>query len=173
MGYRSGYIGQNRDAVGVDQYNPVILTLVSVFCAYHCKNPNFMYRFNITKNAVALALICISFGGGQLLSQTTVTEGDTTAEIETADRFVRIVLNDGGVRLGQMLSEDADVIRLQTKNLGELNIPKYLVSQMMDLTDSEYDRLSTSRAGRTGRINPQSSRYFFAPSGIQLKQGEG
>ena len=132
-----------------------------------------MLGYDLMKNAVAIALICTCFGGGQLLSQTTANEGDATAEIETADRFVRIVLNDGGVRLGQMLSEDADVIRLQTKNLGELNIPKYLVSQMMDLTGSEYDRLSTSRASRTGRINPQSSRYFFAPSGIQLKQGEG
>jgi hypothetical protein len=57
--------------------------------------------------------------------------------------------------------------------LGKINIPKYLIAQMMDLTASEYDRLGTSRATRNGRINPQSSRYFFAPSGIQLKRGEG
>ena len=100
----------------------------------------------------------------------------TSADTESAaasDRFVRIVMNDGTVKLGQMISEDADFIRLKTNNLGDLNIPKYLVSNMMELTRSEYVRLSISNAGRKGRINPQSSRYFFAPSGIQLKQGEG
>jgi hypothetical protein len=75
--------------------------------------------------------------------------------------------------LGQWLSENADIIQLSTRNLGKINIPKYLIAQMMDLTASEYDRLGTSRATRNGRINPQSSRYFFAPSGIQLKRGEG
>ena len=99
---------------------------------------------------------------------TAIPVNDTNSE-----RFVRLVMNDGSVKLGQWLSEDADVINLDTRNLGELNIPKYLVAQMMDLTASEYDRLSTSRATRNARINPQSSRYFFAPSGIQLKQGEG
>jgi hypothetical protein len=82
-------------------------------------------------------------------------------------------MNDGSVKLGQWLSENADIIQLSTRNLGKINIPKYLIAQMMDLTASEYDRLGTSRATRNGRINPQSSRYFFAPSGIQLKRGEG
>ncbi|MBV42698.1 MAG: hypothetical protein CL834_06655 [Crocinitomicaceae bacterium] len=102
-------------------------------------------------------------------AQTTASPVNDT----NSERFVRLVMNDGSVKLGQWLSEDADVINLDTRNLGELNIPKYLVAQMMDLTASEYDRLSMSRATRNARINPQSSRYFFAPSGIQLKQGEG
>ena len=100
----------------------------------------------------------------------------TTADPESvteSGRFVRIVMNDGTVKLGEMISDDADFIRLETDNLGELNIPKYLVSNMMELTRSEFVRLSISNAGRKGRINPQSSRYFFAPSGIQLEQGEG
>ena len=100
----------------------------------------------------------------------------TTASTDNAavsDRYVRVVMNDGSVKLGQWLSENADIIQLSTRNLGKINIPKYLIAQMMDLTASEYDRLGTSRATRNGRINPQSSRYFFAPSGIQLKRGEG
>ena len=100
----------------------------------------------------------------------------TTARTDNAavsDRYVRVVMNDGSVKLGQWLSENADIIQLSTRNLGKINIPKYLIAQMMDLTASEYDRFGTSRATRNGRINPQSSRYFFAPSGIQLKRGEG
>ncbi len=109
-----------------------------------------------------------------LLAPTSIAQTTANSETEAAsDRYVRLVMNDGTVKLGQLLSENADVFHLNTRNLGDLNIPKYLVAQMMDLTVTEYDRLSTSRAARTGRINPQSSRYFFAPSGIQLKKGEG
>jgi hypothetical protein len=116
-----------------------------------------------------VAMFVLTFAAIQGQAQTTI-ESQSEAVVE---RFVRVVMNDGSVKMGQLLSDTPDVIYLDTRNLGKINVPKYLVAQMMDLTASEYDRLSISRAARNTRINPQSSRYFFAPSGIQLKRGEG
>ena len=52
-------------------------------------------------------------------------------------------------------------------------IPKYLVKGLIEMDGNTFARLSKSAMGRSISINPQSSRYFFAPSGIQLKKGEG
>lgn len=85
-------------------------------------------------------------------------------------RYVRIVLNDGSIKEGQLLDMTDEAIVIQLDLLGATRIPKYLVDTMRDV-----DAPSTSRtpANRAFDINPQASRYFFAPSGIQLRKGEG
>lgn len=87
--------------------------------------------------------------------------------------YVRVVMFDGTSRMGELVEKNSEVVRLRMSQLGEVDVPKYLVKGIIELTADEYVRLSESIVGRTFALNPQSSRYFFAPSGIQLKRGEG
>ena len=107
-------------------------------------------------------LSCVCFFGGGALGQ------DSTA---VAERYVRVVLNDGSIKEGLFIAMDADVLVLDLPTIGPTRIPKYTIQMLQDI-----ESISKSAGGIANRafdVNPQSSRYFFAPSGIQLKKGEG
>lgn len=87
--------------------------------------------------------------------------------------YVKVVLHDGTSRVGMMLGSDEEVIRIETQHLGVVAVPKHLVKGITTLDVDTYSRFAQNSMGRALSINPQSSRYFFAPSGIQLKKGEG
>lgn len=96
------------------------------------------------------------------------------AQVEAnSPKYVRLAMTDGTYKLGELISMDEDNIRVMTLRLGETNVPKYLVNGMIELDESQYVRLAKSEESRTFDINPQSSRYFFAPSGLQLKKNDG
>lgn len=90
-------------------------------------------------------------------------------EAEAPERFVRIVLNDGTIKEGRFLEMTEDVVVLDMPMLGATRYPKHLIQYMQDL--ESYDGPSSER--RAYSENPQASRYFFAPSGIQLKANQG
>lgn len=87
--------------------------------------------------------------------------------------YVRLVMFDGTSRMGELLESTEREIVLETIQLGVVRVPKYLVKGMTTLAAREYEQLAKAFEGRELALNPQSSRYFFAPSGIQLRQGEG
>lgn len=90
-----------------------------------------------------------------------------------APEYVRVLMYDGTSRMGELLGNNEDEIRLETEQLGVIRIPKYLVKGLSTIQAKEYEQLIAAFAGREMSLNPQSSRYFFAPSGIQLRAGEG
>lgn len=94
---------------------------------------------------------------------------DSRAQDTTATRPVSatIFLKDGTQLRGQILSETAETVRIKTDNLGELT-----------LTLDKIDRIERQEEGfyRNGKYwfrNPNSTRYFFAPSALPLRKGEG
>ena len=80
---------------------------------------------------------------------------------------------DGTSRMGELLQSTESEIVLETIQLGVVRVPKYLVKGLTSLAAREYEQLVEAFKGRELALNPQSSRYFFAPSGIQLRRGEG
>ncbi len=98
------------------------------------------------------------------------TNGDSGEEKVS---YVRLFMHDGSTRMGELRSMNEEEIRLKTPDIGVVLIPKYLVKGLIEMDGNTFARLSKSAMGRSISINPQSSRYFFAPSGIQLKKGEG
>ncbi len=87
--------------------------------------------------------------------------------------YVRLVMFDGSSRMGELIeSSDLEIV-IETIQLGVVRVPKYLVKGMTTLAAREYEQLVVAFEGRELALNPQSSRYFFAPSGIQLRQGDG
>lgn len=86
-------------------------------------------------------------------------------------RYVRIVLNDGTIKEGTLMSIDEEDVVLELGALGATRIPKYMIEIMNELVG--FSPSDKDGKGRAYDINPQASRYFFAPSAIQLKEGEG
>jgi len=87
--------------------------------------------------------------------------------------YVRLVMFDGTSRMGELIELSDSEIVIETRQLGVVRVPKYLVKGMSNLAAREYQQLFQAFQGREMALNPQSSRYFFAPSGIQLRQGDG
>jgi hypothetical protein len=94
--------------------------------------------------------------------------GPTTAVTAEVNAFVQVTMNDGTLKFGTLLEvSDTDVV-LQIAGLGATRIPKYLVQ-----TISSLDVDAASMEDGYSYISNQPSRYFFAPSGLQLAEGEG
>ena len=110
-----------------------------------------------------IALLSLSYGSAQ----------STVSPEATAPSYVRLVMFDGTSRMGELLESSDSEIVIETMQLGVVRVPKYLVKGMTTLAAREYEQLVVAFEGRELALNPQSSRYFFAPSGFQLRQGEG
>ena len=108
-----------------------------------------------------------------LCTYTAATFAQDEAQVESQAEHVRVIMYDGSSRIGELLESDKEEIVLQTVGIGLVAIPKYLVKGLATIDEREYKLLLEAFEGREMSLNPQSSRYFFAPSGIQLRQGEG
>ncbi len=74
---------------------------------------------------------------------------------------------DGNEYIGTILNQTPEVIRIKTEKLGEISIPQSEVKKIAQLSAVK------SKDGTYWPDNPQSTRYFWAPNGYNLKQGEG
>ena len=94
--------------------------------------------------------------------------GPTTSLTSEVNAFVQVTLNDGTLKFGTLLEvNDTDVV-LQIAGLGATRIPKYLVQ-----TISTLEVGVESMEEGYSYVSNQPSRYFFAPSGMQLEEGHG
>ena len=84
---------------------------------------------------------------------------------ETANFHVET--NDGNDYIGTKISEDKDVVKMNTAKLGDITIKKSDIKKMEDIA---ADRV---KEGEYLFENPNSTRYLFAPSAYALKKGEG
>ena len=99
----------------------------------------------------------------------TLAQNDSTTSMSgDFNSFVQVTLNDGTLKFGTLLEvNDTDVV-LQIAGLGATRIPKYLVQTISTL---EVDVESMEEG--YSYVSNQPSRYFFAPSGMQLEDGDG
>jgi len=100
-----------------------------------------------------------------------VSAQDTQSPATHNTKYVRIFLQNGGMFEGEVLEINESTFLINTLLLGEMRITKTDISSITYISADEVGQMKVSN--RTGDINPQSSRYFFAPSGMQLKKGEG
>lgn len=86
----------------------------------------------------------------------------------SADSTLWIIeMEDGNRFLGQILAENAEVINLETKVYGILELPLYAVRSREEVTVEQLI------GGEVWLNNPQAARYFWVPNGYGLKKGEG
>lgn len=91
---------------------------------------------------------------------------DGTPTPTTARQSV-IHMKDGSTLRGQVIAETNDEVVVRTDNLGEVRLSRDKIDRLEELTDGYY------RNGQYWFPNPHSTRYFFAPSALTLKKGEG
>ena len=117
-----------------------------------------------------LTLLCSlwAFSPCVSLSQESTTTSAVGAANADGSRFVQLTMNDGTLKFGQLIEITESEVVLDIMGLGITRIPKYLVQALTSEMLSEADQ-----ERGFGYISNQPSRYFFAPSGIQLKKGEG
>lgn len=121
--------------------------------------------FSRIAHALALATMVYFVSPGSLVAQGEESATVTGVELNS---FVQITLNDGTLKYGTLLEiTDADVV-LTIAGLGATRIPKYLIQSMTSL-DVNAEEIEQGYA----YVSNQPSRYFFAPSGMQLPEGDG
>lgn len=110
--------------------------------------------------SIALFLFLI-FWSNLSLGQTLSTD---TVETQVSE-YVQVQLVNGQEIRGRVIEKNDEFIRVESLELGIMLIRK------IDMISMEVSNQPFVVAPK--RYNPQSSRYFFAPSGIQLQAGEG
>ena len=79
----------------------------------------------------------------------------------------RIETIDGNEYIGIIEEQTAEKVRIKTDKLGEITIPATEIKKISEVTQV------VTKDGAYWLDNPQSTRYFWAPNGYNLKSGEG
>lgn len=109
----------------------------------------------------------IYFNDNNLGNITIKAETIQSFKKEQKDAFFNIILNDGNQLHGKIIERRKNELDFETENLGKVtiaikNIKKIQEVQEGQVIDGEY-----------WFPNPNNTRYFFAPTAIPLKKGEG
>lgn len=79
----------------------------------------------------------------------------------------RIETTDGNEYIGVVVERTAEFVRMKTDNLGEIIIKTTDIKKITEISQVKQ------ADGTYWLDNPQSTRYFWAPNGYNLKSGEG
>lgn len=110
---------------------------------------------------VACSLMVLAGIVSPLFAQTDTTKTQTTSQ----QRWL-VETKDGSVYQGIFLGQDELGIRLRTQSAGDIIIPNDKVKRTRILDERNY------KNGQYWFENPNSTRYFFAPSAFSLREGE-
>lgn len=93
-------------------------------------------------------------------------QGQSKTEQDSVKKY-RIETIDGNEYVGQVVDQNAVQVKIKTEILGEISIPRDKIK-----TISEVGTI-VKKDGTYWFENPQATRYFWAPNGYNLKDGEG
>jgi len=110
------------------------------------------------KTLSVLILLIVILSGIPMLSDAQSSQDSTKYQVETID---------GNEYIGIILKQTKEAIRIKTDKLGEISIPQSEIKKITQLNAVQ------TKGGTYWLDNPQSTRYFWAPNGYNLKKGEG
>ena len=102
-----------------------------------------------------------------------VSAQDTQSTATNNTKYVRLLLQNGGMFEGEVLEIDESSFLINTLMLGQMRITKTDIASITYISADEVGLMTSGVNTRSVDINPQATRYFFAPSAMQLKKGEG
>lgn len=82
--------------------------------------------------------------------------------------YFLVYMKDGSLYHGSIVAQNETMIELETKSLGKKTIPLERIKEMRKIDEKDIHR-----KGKYWYPNPDAMRYFFGPSAIPLKKGEG
>ena len=114
----------------------------------------------------------LTFISGFILPVTFEASAQDTESTATHNtKYVRLLLQNGGVYEGEVLEIDESSFLINTFQLGHMRIAKTAISSNTYISADQVGLLKISN--RSGDLNPQPRRYYLAPSAMPLKKGEG
>lgn len=78
-----------------------------------------------------------------------------------------VTKNDGGEFIGKLISMDAREVTLDTKNIGQVSIPKHEIKSMKEVSETEV-----APNGERKPIETFATRYFLTTNGLPLEKGQ-
>ena len=97
-----------------------------------------------------------------LLTITVFAHGQSVKE---TDRQAEVILKDGNVFRGLLLEDNDSLVKIKSELAGELSIKKSLIL--------EIKYLQSKKSGQNQVYINLASRYFYSPSAINMKKGDG
>jgi hypothetical protein len=85
---------------------------------------------------------------------------DTTQTVNT--RTYQITTSDGNEFFGTIISQDSKEVLIETKNMGQVSIPKYQITEIKEMEPGKEN----------GTGERFSTRYFITTNGLPIKKGE-
>jgi hypothetical protein len=86
---------------------------------------------------------------------------------ELDQEIYRVITVGGDIFIGTLVQEDDEHIVLHIENVGELTMQRVNIRQMTQIDPSRI------RDGEYWFVNPQPTRYYFAPNAFGLRDGNG
>jgi hypothetical protein len=108
------------------------------------------------------ALFCLF---SVFLTPKCLAQADTTKTLP--QKIYVITTNDGGQFLGPILSQDAKEVLIDTKDRGQVSIPKYQISEIREIKKSDL-----SAKGDYMPSEVFATRYFITTNGLPIEKRE-
>ena len=89
-----------------------------------------------------------------------------TSQVKSSKIYV-VIKNDGSEYVGTILSQDAREVLIETKNLGQIVIPKHEIREIREVRSGEM-----SQKGEYLTEEVFATRYFITTNGIPISKGE-
>jgi hypothetical protein len=109
---------------------------------------------------IAFSSLFIIFTGRHSFAQE-----DTTQTFQ--NKLYIITTSDGSAFYGHIISQDSREVLIETKDLGQISIPKYQIKEMKELKQGDL-----SAKGQYIPIEAFSTRYFITTNGLPLEERE-
>ena len=79
----------------------------------------------------------------------------------------KVTLNSGKIYVGEILSQDSKEVLLTTKEIGQVLIPKFEISLIEQISDTELSEDGLYKPSETF-----ATRYFITTNGLPIKKGD-
>lgn len=100
-----------------------------------------------------------------LSAKSSYSQADTS--LKNPVKLYVITTNDGGQFMGTILFQDAKEVLIDTKDRGQISIPKYQIKEMKEIRESEL-----TLGGEYIPAEVFSSRYFLTTNGLPIEKHE-
>jgi hypothetical protein len=98
---------------------------------------------------------------------TTLAQGPQTEQQAQDERIFVVTKNDGTRYVGQIISQDAREVLIETAELGQVYIPRHEIREIREAAQGEI-----SSKGAFTPAEVFSTRYFITTNGLPIKKGE-
>ena len=84
-----------------------------------------------------------------------------------AGKIYLVIKNDGSQFTGKIISMDAREVLIDTKNIGQVSIPKHEIKELREITAGELSAKGEFQPNETF-----ATRYFLTTNGLPIEKGD-